>query len=160
MANWRNMFKPWISARGREYFECGQVLELKEVGSVVTAAVSGSRAYRVDIHRTGEHVIRMRPAAKTANTWRRCCSHWMKNQHNPGWTGRLRWRKWERTSSGNCFTALQRKMEPCRTESCGWFPGRETIQPGDRMSWSRSFPTIPITMVGWIMIRPTIAWWR
>lgn len=59
MANWRNVFKPWILARGREYFECGQVAELKEVGSVVTAEVSGSQAYRVEIHRSGDRVIRM-----------------------------------------------------------------------------------------------------
>ena len=44
MANWRNLFKPWILARGQEYFECGQVVELKEVGSIVTAEVSGNRA--------------------------------------------------------------------------------------------------------------------
>ena len=59
MANWRNLFKPWILARGQEYFECGQVAELKEVGSVVTAEVSGSKAYRVEIYRSGERVIRM-----------------------------------------------------------------------------------------------------
>ena len=59
MANWRNVFKPWILARGREYFECGQVVELKEVGSVVMAEVSGSQAYRVEIQRSGERVIRM-----------------------------------------------------------------------------------------------------
>ena len=35
MANWRNLFKPWILSRGQEYFECGQVVELKEVDSIV-----------------------------------------------------------------------------------------------------------------------------
>ena len=59
MANWRNLFKPWILVRGKEYFECGQVAELKEVGSVVTAEVSGNRAYYVEIHRSGERVTRM-----------------------------------------------------------------------------------------------------
>lgn len=53
------MFKPWILARGQEYYECGQVGELKEIGSVVTAEVSGSCAYQVDIQRNGECVIRM-----------------------------------------------------------------------------------------------------
>ncbi len=59
MASWRNLFKPWILARGQEYFECGYVAELKEVSSVVTAEVSGSKAYRVEIHRNGERVTRM-----------------------------------------------------------------------------------------------------
>ena len=59
MANWRNLFKPWILARGQEYFECGQVVKLKEVGSVVTAEVSGNRAYYVEIHRSGERVTCM-----------------------------------------------------------------------------------------------------
>ena len=59
MAIWKDLFKPWILVRGREYFECGQVVELKEVGSVVTAEVSGSKAYRVEIYRSGERVTRM-----------------------------------------------------------------------------------------------------
>ena len=59
MVSWRKLFKPWILARGREYYECGQVVELKEVGSVVTAEVSGSKAYWVEIQRSGERVIRM-----------------------------------------------------------------------------------------------------
>lgn len=59
MANWRNLFKPWILARGQAYFECGQVVELKVVGPVVTAEVSGSNAYRVEIQRSGERVTRM-----------------------------------------------------------------------------------------------------
>ena len=57
--SWRKLFKPWILVRGKEYFECGQVGELKEVGAVVTAEVSGSRAYHVEIHRSGERVTRM-----------------------------------------------------------------------------------------------------
>lgn len=59
MMSWRNLFKPWILARGQEYFECGQVVELKEVGSIVTAEVSGNRAYYVEIHRSGERVTHM-----------------------------------------------------------------------------------------------------
>lgn len=56
MANWRNLFKPWILERGQEYFECGQVVELEEKGSVVRAEVSGSQAYRVEMHRSGKRV--------------------------------------------------------------------------------------------------------
>ena len=59
MANWRNLFKPWILARGQEYYECGQVTELEDDGSIIRAQVSGSRAYQVEIHRTGERVNRM-----------------------------------------------------------------------------------------------------
>ena len=59
MASWRNLFKPWILARGQEYHECGQVVELKEAGSSVTAEVSGSRAYHVDIQRKDNCVARM-----------------------------------------------------------------------------------------------------
>ncbi len=59
MASWRNLFKPWILARGKEYFECGRVVELEEIGPLVTAEVSGRRAYQVEIHRTGERVNRM-----------------------------------------------------------------------------------------------------
>ena len=56
MPNWKNMFKPWILARGQEYFDCGQVVKLEEDGSAVRAEVSGSRAYHVEIHRSGERV--------------------------------------------------------------------------------------------------------
>lgn len=59
MANWRNLFKPWILSRGQEYFECGQVVELKEVDSIVMAEVRGNRAYYVEIHRSGERVTSM-----------------------------------------------------------------------------------------------------
>ena len=59
MASWRKLFKPWIMARGQAYFECGQMVELKAVGSVVTAEVSGSEADRVEIHRNEERVTRM-----------------------------------------------------------------------------------------------------
>lgn len=59
MASWKNLFKPWILARGQEYYDCGQVVELKKVGAVVTAEVSGNRAYYVEIHRFGEHVTHM-----------------------------------------------------------------------------------------------------
>lgn len=59
MVSWKNLFKPWILARGREYFECGHVLALKEAGSVVTAEVSGSRAYQVEIHKNEGRVNRM-----------------------------------------------------------------------------------------------------
>ena len=59
MTNWRNLFKSWILVRGQEYHECGQVVEMKEVGSIVTAEVSGNRAYYVEIHRSGERVARM-----------------------------------------------------------------------------------------------------
>lgn len=58
MASWRSKFKPWILARGQKYFECGQVV-LKEVGSIMTAEVSGNRAYYVEIHRSGERVAHM-----------------------------------------------------------------------------------------------------
>lgn len=27
MASWRELFKPWILERGREFFACGQVVE-------------------------------------------------------------------------------------------------------------------------------------
>ena len=43
MAIWKDLFKPRILVRGREYFECGQVVELKEVGTVVTATEFVSR---------------------------------------------------------------------------------------------------------------------
>lgn len=59
MMSWRNLFKPWILTRGREYFECGQVVELKEVGSVMTEEGSGSKVYRVEIQRSGERVTSM-----------------------------------------------------------------------------------------------------
>ena len=57
---WEDLFKPWILERGQEYFECGQVVELEEDGPVFRAQVSGSRAYRVDIQRSGTNVVRMR----------------------------------------------------------------------------------------------------
>ena len=59
MKNWNNLFKPWILARGQEYYECGQVVELEDDGSVIRALVSGSRTYQVEIHRNGDRVSRM-----------------------------------------------------------------------------------------------------
>lgn len=59
MPNWKNLFKPWILARGQEYFDCGQVVELEDDGSVIRAEVSGSQAYYVEIHRSGERVTHM-----------------------------------------------------------------------------------------------------
>lgn len=59
MESWRNLFKPWIIARGQEYFECGQVVELEKAGSVIRAQVSGSQEYRVEIRRFGEYVTQM-----------------------------------------------------------------------------------------------------
>lgn len=56
MANWRKLFKPWILARGQEYFDCGQVVKLVEDGDIIRAEVSGSLAYRVEIQKTGERV--------------------------------------------------------------------------------------------------------
>jgi len=60
MANWWNMFQPWIFARGQEYHECGRVVELEEDGPVIRAQVSGSQLYRVEIQRSGDRVVRMR----------------------------------------------------------------------------------------------------
>ncbi len=59
MASWKNLFKPWILARGQEYYDCGQVVELEEDGPVIRAQVNGSQAYHVKIQRNGERVIRM-----------------------------------------------------------------------------------------------------
>ena len=56
---WKDLFKPWILERGREYYECGQVEELAEDGPVSRARVSGSQLYRVEIQRSGEYVVRM-----------------------------------------------------------------------------------------------------
>ena len=59
MANWRDLFKPWILERGQAYFECGQVAELEDDGDLVRAEVSGSQAYHVEIRRSGKRVERM-----------------------------------------------------------------------------------------------------
>ena len=56
MANWRDLFRPWILERGQEYFECGQVGELEAEGGLVRAEVSGSQAYHVEIRRSGKRV--------------------------------------------------------------------------------------------------------
>ena len=56
MANWRDLFRPWILERGQEYFECGQVTELEDDGALVRAEVSSSQAYHVEIRRSGKRV--------------------------------------------------------------------------------------------------------
>lgn len=56
MANWRDLFRPWILERGQEYFECGQVVELEDDGGLVRAEVSGSQDYHVEIQRSGKRV--------------------------------------------------------------------------------------------------------
>ena len=59
MASWKSLFKPWILARGQEYFECGQVVELKESSSHVLAQVSGTQLYQVEIDKDRADVLRM-----------------------------------------------------------------------------------------------------
>lgn len=59
MANWRDLFKPWILERGQEYFECGQVTELEDDGDLVRAEVSGTQAYHVEIRRSGKQAVSM-----------------------------------------------------------------------------------------------------
>lgn len=59
VANWISLFKPWIVERGREYFECGQVVELEEDESLVRANVSGSQEYQVEIRRDDGRVVQM-----------------------------------------------------------------------------------------------------
>ena len=59
MTRWKELFKPWILARGQEYFECGQVVELEETGCLIRAQVSGSQLYRVEIERSGASVLQM-----------------------------------------------------------------------------------------------------
>lgn len=59
MANWRDLFKPWILERGQAYFECGQVTELEDDGDLVRAEVSGTQAYHVEIRRSGKQVVSM-----------------------------------------------------------------------------------------------------
>lgn len=59
MVNWRNMFKPWILARGQEYYECGQVVELDETEAIIRAEISGSQVYHVVMQRTGGRVLSM-----------------------------------------------------------------------------------------------------
>lgn len=56
MANWRDLFRPWILERGQEYYECGQVTELEDDGGLIRAEVSGSQAYHVEIRRSGKRV--------------------------------------------------------------------------------------------------------
>lgn len=56
MANWRDLFRPWILERGQEYYEYGQVVELEEDSSLVRAVVSGSQDYHVEIRRSGKRV--------------------------------------------------------------------------------------------------------
>ena len=59
MANWRDLFKHWIVERGQAYFECGQILEMEEDGTIVRAKVSGSREYQVEIHRNNGRMVQM-----------------------------------------------------------------------------------------------------
>lgn len=59
MANWRELFKPWILERGQEYFECGQVVRLAEDGPVIRAEVSGTQEYHVEIRKAGGRVAQM-----------------------------------------------------------------------------------------------------
>lgn len=59
MANWRNLFKPWIVERGQAYFDYGHVVELEEEGFLVRAKVCGSREYQVEIRGDSAGGIRM-----------------------------------------------------------------------------------------------------
>lgn len=59
MADWRELFKPWIVERGRDYFAGGHVVELEEDGFLVCAKVSGSQEYQVEIRSDSDGVLRM-----------------------------------------------------------------------------------------------------
>ena len=37
---WKDLFRPRILARGREYFACGQVVDFEEDDSVIRAQIS------------------------------------------------------------------------------------------------------------------------
>lgn len=56
MANWRDLFRPWILERGQDYFEHGKVLAVEVDGDIVQAEVSGSQPYHVEIRRSGKRV--------------------------------------------------------------------------------------------------------
>ena len=47
--NWQKMFAPWILERGRKYWEDGCVESLYQDGNTVTAVVSGTEDYDVEI---------------------------------------------------------------------------------------------------------------
>lgn len=59
MGDWRELFKPWIVERGRDYFSGGHVVELEEEGFFVCAKVSGSQEYQVEIRSNSDGVLRM-----------------------------------------------------------------------------------------------------
>ncbi len=59
MGDWRELFKPWILERGRDYFSGGHVVELEEEGFLVCAKVSGSQEYQVEIRSDSDGVLRM-----------------------------------------------------------------------------------------------------
>lgn len=56
MANWRDLFRPWILERGLDYFECGQVVGMEGEGNLVRAEVCGSQVYHVEIRHSGKRV--------------------------------------------------------------------------------------------------------
>lgn len=59
VGDWRELFKPWIVERGRDYFSNGHVVELEEEGFLVCAKVSGSQEYQVKIRSDSDGVLRM-----------------------------------------------------------------------------------------------------
>lgn len=74
MARWKELFKPWILARGQEYYECGQVTALEETGDRIQAQVSGSQLYQVDIQKSGTNVLQMNCTCPHADG-RKNCKH-------------------------------------------------------------------------------------
>ena len=67
---WKQLFKPHIFERGMEYYYAGCVEALEADDEQITAVVEGTEDYDVLIHLDSP----MPRAAKTASTWRRCCT--------------------------------------------------------------------------------------
>lgn len=55
-ASWKDIFEPWILARGRKYFEEERVNQITQDGNLILATVSGTDEYRVELELPGGSV--------------------------------------------------------------------------------------------------------
>lgn len=72
LMDWKERFEPWILERGRRYWKSGYVSDLSNDGSSVTAIVSGTEDYEVEIEKRDGNVTYMSCTCPYADAGNNC----------------------------------------------------------------------------------------
>lgn len=139
MSNWKDMFKPFILERGKEYYDCGYVEMLDSEEPLIQALVLGSQVYQVNIQKTGGHVTAMHcncPYARKGEN----CKHMAavlyaleeeKSDPQVDWQSALA--QMPEKSSGSSLPVWLLRTETCRSASCEGSPVLGPLPSSGRM---------------------------